>query len=85
MTDSNTQRVKFEKKYCPKCYAQFEQIDVCPEDGATLIGQDNNPMIGKTFAERYVIQSVIGMGGMSIVSQGAAQAHGPCCSDQDAA
>lgn len=67
MTDSNTQRVNFEKKYCPKCYAQFEQIDVCPEDGSTLIGQDNNPMIGKTFADRYIIQSVIGMGGMSIV------------------
>ncbi len=67
MTDNNTQRVKFEKKYCPKCYAQFEQLDVCPEDGSTLIGQDNNPMIGKTFADRYIIQSVIGMGGMSIV------------------
>lgn len=67
MTDSNTQRVKFEKKYCPKCYAQFEQIDVCPEDGSTLLGQDNNPMIGKTFADRYIIQSVIGLGGMSIV------------------
>ncbi len=67
MTDSNTQRVKFERKYCPKCYAQFEQIDVCPDDGTTLRGQDNDPLIGKTFADRYIVQSVIGLGGMSIV------------------
>ncbi|MCC7531490.1 MAG: serine/threonine protein kinase [Candidatus Melainabacteria bacterium] len=67
MTDSKTQRVKFERKYCPKCYAQFEQVDVCPDDGTTLRGQDNDPLIGKSFAERYVIQSVLGLGGMSIV------------------
>ncbi|HNB22902.1 MAG TPA: serine/threonine-protein kinase [Candidatus Melainabacteria bacterium] len=67
MNDSNTQRVKFERKYCPKCYAQYEQLETCPEDGTTLHGQDNDPLIGKVFAERYVIQSVIGLGGMSIV------------------
>src|SRR5690349_4726473 len=67
MTDSKTQRVKFERKYCPKCYGQFEQVDVCPDDGTTLRGQDNDPLIGKTFADRYIVQSVIGLGGMSIV------------------
>ena len=67
MNDGNTQRVKFERKYCPKCYAQFEQLETCPEDGTTLHGQDNDPLIGKPFAERYIIQSVIGLGGMSIV------------------
>jgi len=67
MTDDNTQVVKFDRRYCPKCYRQFEQLEVCPEDGSTLRGQDNDPLIGKTFADRYVIQSVVGLGGMSIV------------------
>lgn len=67
MADNNTQLVKFERRYCPKCYRQYEQLEVCPEDGTELRGQDNDPLIGKTFAERYIIQSVIGLGGMSIV------------------
>lgn len=67
MTDNNTQVVKFDRRYCPKCYRQFEQLETCPEDGTELRGQDNDPLIGKTFAERYIIQSVIGLGGMSIV------------------
>ncbi len=67
MTEGSTRRVKFEKKYCPKCYGQFERIDVCPDDGAELRGQDSDPLIGKVFAERYDIQSIIGLGGMSIV------------------
>lgn len=66
MGDS-TQRVKFERKYCPKCLAQFENVDNCPEDGTALRGGSNDPFLGKVFAERYQIQSFVGLGGMSVV------------------
>lgn len=67
MPEESTVRIKFERKYCPKCYEQFEQVDVCPNDGSELRGESNDPMIGKVFAERYDIQSIVGLGGMSIV------------------
>lgn len=65
---ADTQPTDIEKKYCPSCYQKFEgNIDACPSDGSTLIDPKNCPLIGTTFAERYTIQSVLGMGGMSIV------------------
>lgn len=65
---SHTQKITLAKKYCPKCYQQFEgSIQECPEDHIPLRGHDNDPLIGKVFAERYEIQSVLGLGGMSIV------------------
>ncbi|MBS1955059.1 MAG: serine/threonine protein kinase [Cyanobacteria bacterium SZAS-4] len=68
MPEDKTQSIKLEQKYCPKCYGQFEgAIDVCPSDGAELRGPSNDPLIGKVFAERYEIESVLGLGGMSIV------------------
>lgn len=64
----STQRVSIEKKYCPKCYQQFEgAIAVCPDDNAILRGAKNDPLIGKVFAEKYQVTSVLGLGGMSIV------------------
>jgi serine/threonine-protein kinase len=63
-----TQKVNIEKKYCPKCYQQFEgAIAVCPDDGALLRGAKNDPIIGKVFADKYEVTSVLGLGGMSIV------------------
>lgn len=68
MPEDSTKSIKLEQKYCPKCYGQFEgAIDVCPSDGAELRGPSNDPLIGKVFAERYEIESVLGLGGMSIV------------------
>ncbi|CAN5267692.1 hypothetical protein BH10CYA1_BH10CYA1_36460 [soil metagenome] len=68
MPQDSTQSIKLEQKYCPKCYGQFEgAIDVCPSDGTELRGPENDPLIGKVFAERYEIESVLGLGGMSIV------------------
>ena len=68
MPQDSTQSIKLEQKYCPKCYGQFEgAIDVCPSDGTELRGPNNDPLIGKVFAERYEIESVLGLGGMSIV------------------
>ncbi len=57
-----------DKKYCPECYRQFEgDVDNCPHDATILRGPDNDPLIGNLFAERYLIESILGMGGMSIV------------------
>jgi serine/threonine protein kinase len=62
-----TSAIKFERKYCPKCHGQFEQVDKCPDDGTELRGRDNDPLVGKVFAERYQIESLLGFGGMSVV------------------
>ncbi len=67
MDNSSTQRVNLERRYCPKCLGQFENVEVCPEDGTTLRGASNDPFVGKPFAERYVIESFVGLGGMSVV------------------
>ncbi len=68
MDSPSTQKVTREKKYCPSCYKQFEgDIVKCPHDHSELRGPANDPLIGRVFAERYLIESVLGLGGMSIV------------------
>mgnify|MGYP000853127847 CR=1 FL=1 len=64
---SETQKVNIEQRYCPTCYKQFEGLETCPQDGTVLRGPSNDPLIGKVFADRYDIESVLGLGGMSIV------------------
>lgn len=54
--------------YCPCCYRQFEGgTEVCPDDKTKLCLPGDSPLVGQVFAERYVIESVLGLGGMSIV------------------
>lgn len=68
MEDDSTKKVSIEKKYCPQCFQQYEGfIENCPQDQAVLRGPKNDPWIGKTFADRYIIESVLGLGGMSVV------------------
>ncbi len=68
MENQGTQKVVLEKKYCPSCFQQFEGlIDACPNDNTVLRGPKNDPWIGKTFADRYIVESVLGLGGMSVV------------------
>jgi serine/threonine protein kinase len=68
MEDEGTKKVSIEKKYCPQCFQQYEGfIENCPADQTVLRGPKNDPWIGKTFADRYIIESVLGLGGMSVV------------------
>ncbi len=68
MDDSSTQKVTIEKKYCPQCFQQYEGfIENCPQDQTVLRGPKNDPWIGKVFADRYLVESVLGLGGMSVV------------------
>ncbi|MDQ5937747.1 MAG: Non-specific serine/threonine protein kinase [Cyanobacteriota bacterium erpe_2018_sw_21hr_WHONDRS-SW48-000092_B_bin.40] len=68
MEDDSTKKVSIEKKYCPQCFQQYEGfIENCPQDQTVLRGPKNDPWIGKTFADRYIIESVLGLGGMSVV------------------
>jgi serine/threonine protein kinase len=56
------------KMICPQCHAEWPgDFVTCAEDGQTLKSMQDDPMIGQTFAERYQIVSVLGLGGMSVV------------------
>jgi eukaryotic-like serine/threonine-protein kinase len=66
--DSSSAHTATLEKYCPECYRQFEGAIVnCPHDSTPLRGPGTDPLIGSVFAERYLIDSVLGLGGMSIV------------------
>lgn len=68
MPEEFTRKVSIVKTYCPRCFAQYDgPLTECPEDGTPLRGAGNDPLIGKVFADRYEVQSVLGLGGMSIV------------------
>lgn len=67
-SDSGTRKVEIERKYCPCCFNMYEDGSThCPVDKNLLIGPKNDPMIGKVFADRYEVESVLGLGGMSVV------------------
>jgi eukaryotic-like serine/threonine-protein kinase len=53
---------------CPKCLAVFRTgFRACPRDGEPLQETRTDPLIGKTFADRYQIESLIGEGGIGRV------------------
>ncbi|HEY9772840.1 MAG TPA: protein kinase [Planktothrix sp.] len=55
-------------KLCKRCRAEVPgDATTCPYDGAPLEAIPDDPLIGKVFAGKYEIESILGRGGMSIV------------------
>lgn len=68
MPDVPIQEINADKKYCPDCYEEFfDGSATCPDDGTELRLFSKDPLVGKVFAERYDIQTMLGVGGMSVV------------------
>lgn len=56
------------KWVCLECGSQYlEQHERCEVDGSELTAIQNDSLIGTIFAERYILESLIGRGGMSSV------------------
>jgi serine/threonine-protein kinase len=56
-------------KSCPVCGATYDDSSIfCPVDGATLRGQaEDGDLVGSVIADRYLVLSLIGRGGMGHV------------------
>jgi serine/threonine-protein kinase len=60
-------RFSLSLKQCPKCDARFRgDIRICPIDGEPLT-VPSDPFIGTIIAGRYVIEALLGVGGMGSV------------------
>lgn len=57
-------------KQCPTCGVRFYQrTTLCPIDGAQLVDLPD-PLIGRVIQERYLIEALLGSGGMGSVYRG---------------
>lgn len=56
------------KKVCVSCAQSFSlDIEYCPEDGSQLYEVRDDNLVGRIFADRYLVTDFLGKGGMSSV------------------
>lgn len=64
----NQDRFQVWMKYCPKCQLKYAETQrFCTRDGVLLSLPDPYHLVGRTLADRYRIDALVGVGGMGAV------------------
>jgi hypothetical protein len=62
----------FRVKYCPMCGKEWDEGELCPDDGTALVRDraHDDPLIGAVLKQTFHVEKRLALGGMGAVYRG---------------